>query len=259
MSSSKHARLGQFYKTDDKDNLNIVIVGASGGIGQAIVQHLLSETRVDKIYCCSRSTHEMSSNKKIIPIAIDLLDESSISSAAAQVAHDKKAIDLVIVCTGILHDDTLKPEKALKELDAENFLKVMQINALGPALVGKYFMPLLSNVNRCFFGVISARVGSISDNQLGGWHSYRTSKAALNMLIKNIAIEYKRKKSKLIVAGLHPGTVDTSLSLPFQKNVKPEKLFTSEFSADRLLSVINQLNVDDSGCCFAWDGKLIPA
>jgi NAD(P)-dependent dehydrogenase (short-subunit alcohol dehydrogenase family) len=153
----------------------------------------------------------------------------------------------------------LQPEKSLKQLTSENFIELMRVNALGPALVAKYFLPIMNRNKPAFFGAISARVGSIQDNRLGGWHSYRSSKAALNMLIKNIAIEYQRRFPKLTIAGLHPGTVDTALSKPFQGNVPDGKLFTPEFSAAQLLTVINQLKPEDSGKCFAWDGKAIPA
>ena len=132
------------------------------------------------------------------------------------------------------------------------------VSLIGPALVAQAFLPKLAKNKKTIFAALSARVGSISDNRLGGWHSYRASKAALNMLIKNFSIEVARKNKQAIIVGLHPGTVDSRLSKPFQKNVKPEHLFSADYSAKKLLQVIDQLTVKDSGGCFAWDGKKIP-
>lgn len=128
-----------------------------------------------------------------------------------------------------------------------------------PALVAKHFLPLLARDRKSVFAALSARVGSISDNQLGGWHAYRASKAALNMLLRTFAIELARRNPRAVCVGLHPGTVDTGLSAPFQANVPEGKLFTPDFAAARLLEVVDRLKPDDSGHVFAWDGQLIPA
>ncbi|MGH1441671.1 MAG: SDR family NAD(P)-dependent oxidoreductase [Cellvibrionaceae bacterium] len=250
--------------SDENESLNVAIIGATGGIGRSLVALLVKDPLLKTLYCCSRSSFELDSYQQsldnIHSVEIDISNDESIKSAAGIIARQGHSLDLIIVATGLLHNDGgLKPEKSLQQLSSENFLNNMTVNALGPALVAKYFIPLMSKNKRTFFGAFSARVGSISDNGLGGWHSYRASKAAVNMLLKNISIEYKLKSPQLIVAGLHPGTVDTDLSKPFQKNVKPEKLFTSEFSAKQILSVINKLSLNDSGYCFAWDGKRIPA
>ena len=133
----------------------------------------------------------------------------------------------------------------------------LNINTIGPALVGKSFLPLLDNKNPSVFGFLSARVGSISDNKLGGWHAYRASKASLNMLIKNFAIELARTNKLAKVIGLHPGTVDTRLSKPFQRNVPENKLFTPEFAAISMASVISNLHDNESGSIFAFDGSKI--
>lgn len=144
-------------------------------------------------------------------------------------------------------------------LTAEHLLRDYRVNTVGPALVAKHFLPLLPRDRRAIFAALSARVGSTSDNRLGGWHSYRASKAALNMILRNLAIELVRSHPQAIVAGLHPGTVQTRLSEPFQRGVQPEKLFTPEHSAGRLLSVLDGLAPADSGGVFAWDGTVIPA
>lgn len=248
----------------DNESLNVAIIGATGGIGRSLVARLVKDPVVKTLYCCSRSPFKLepyqSSRDSICAVDIDITSDESIKLAADTIAEQSHSLDIVIVATGLLHDkEGLKPEKSLQQLSAESFFKNMTINALGPALVAKHFLPLMNKKKRSFFGAFSARVGSISDNGLGGWHSYRASKAAVNMLLKNIAIEHKHKSPQLIVAGLHPGTVDTGLSKPFQKNVKPDTLFTPEFSATQILSVIDQLSLKDSGYCFAWDGKRIPA
>jgi NAD(P)-dependent dehydrogenase (short-subunit alcohol dehydrogenase family) len=149
------------------------------------------------------------------------------------------------------------PEKTLRELDAEVMAHVLAINTIGPAMVAKHFLPRMRPGTKSVFAVLSARVGSISDNRLGGWYSYRASKAALNMLLKTLAIEHARRFPASIVAGLHPGTVATPLSAPFQQRVPEGKLFTPDFAAERLLAVIDGLEVSDSGSVFAWDGSRI--
>ena len=146
----------------------------------------------------------------------------------------------------------------LFHLAQARLLRDYRINAVGPALVAKHFIPLLARDRRAVFTALSARVGSIGDNRLGGWHSYRASKAALNMLLRNLAVELGRTHPQAVVAGLHPGTVDTGLSAPFQKGVKPEKLFTADHSAERLLAVVDGLTPADSGGVFAWDAARIP-
>ncbi len=236
-------------------NFNIAIIGASGGIGSALTT-LLAKNQSSTIYAFSRhSIHPEHDN--VHWAAIDFNQEETISQAAELTARSG-TLDLVIVATGILHDETTLPEKSLKNLSAENFQKSFLINTIGPALVAKHFTPKLHKNQHSVFAALSARVGSISDNQLGGWHAYRASKAALNMLIKTTSIEINRRQKKAIIVGLHPGTVDSKLSQPFQKNVPKEKLFTPEYSAKKLMAVIRDIKKEDSGKIFAWDGKEIP-
>jgi NAD(P)-dependent dehydrogenase (short-subunit alcohol dehydrogenase family) len=242
---------------------NIAIIGASGGIGSAFIR-LLSQNENNIIYAFARSAMATSVNgnapagnaPKPHITHIDYNDEESIR-IAAELAVQTGPLDLVIVATGFLHDHTTMPEKSLRDLSAEGFQKNFLINTIGPALVAKYFLPKLHKDQRSVFAILSARVGSISDNQLGGWYAYRASKAAVNMVIKTASIEASRRQKKAIVVGLHPGTVASSLSQPFQKNVVPEKLFTPEYSTKKLMNVIQNLEVKDSGKIFAWDGKSI--
>ena len=188
---------------------------------------------------------------------LDVADEAAVSSAADRVALGP-APTLVLVATGVLHEGE-DPERSYRMVTAEHLLRDYRVNTVGPALVARHFLPLLPRDRRAIFAALSARVGSISDNRLGGWHSYRASKAALNMILRNLAIELARSHPQAIVAGLHPGTVRTGLSQPFQRGVPAEKLFTPEYSAERLVSVLDGLAPADSGGVFAWDGTLIPS
>ena len=137
--------------------------------------------------------------------------------------------------------------------------RAYQINAIGPALVAKHFLPLLATDRKAVFAALSARVGSIGNNRLGGWYAYRASKAALNMILKTLSIELARRNPSAICVGLHPGTVDTRLSGPFQRGVPGDKLFSPHRSAPCLLKVINALSPGQSGRVLAWDGKPIAA
>ena len=161
----------------------------------------------------------------------------------------------MIVATGILFDGNITPEKSLRELSAKKFLRLFEVNTILPALIAKHFLPKLNKQDRSIFAAISARVGSVSDNKLGGWYSYRASKSGLNMIIKNAAIEINRQNKNAIIVGLHPGTVDSNLSKPFQGNVPDGKLFTPDYSVKRLLHVLGNLTPESSGRCFSWDGK----
>jgi NAD(P)-dependent dehydrogenase (short-subunit alcohol dehydrogenase family) len=226
-----------------------VIIGASGGIGGAFEAALIEEGTFDIVHGFARSRSGTQH--------LDLLDEASIATAAAHVAKGP-APTLVIVATGLLHTAEHGPEKALRDLDPDWLSQVYAVNAIGPALVAKHFLPIMPKTGRAVFAALSARVGSISDNRLGGWHGYRASKAALNMLVRNLAIEEKRRNDRAIVVTLHPGTVDTALSRPFQTNVQAGRLFDPERAALQLLDVIEGLKVPDSGKLFDFEGEEIP-
>ncbi len=238
-------------------NLNIIIFGASGGIGGAFVDHLAKHENVDKIHAISRGEQTYDSNK-IIPHFADITQEASLEELAEKIGKNPP-LDIIIVATGMLHDTNgTTPEKSLRDINTNNFEKIFSINTHAPALIMKYFLPMLNRETKSVFAALSARVGSISDNQLGGWYSYRASKAALNMLIKNASIEVARRQKNACIIGLHPGTVETNLSAPFQSNVPSKKLFTPEFSTQQMLHVINDVTSDNSGNLFAYDGEIIP-
>jgi NAD(P)-dependent dehydrogenase (short-subunit alcohol dehydrogenase family) len=237
--------------------MRAVIIGSTGGIGAALVSALANQRDVEIVHALSRSG-AAGSHPKIQAGQIDILDEDSIAKAAAAI----KAAgvpDLVIVATGLLSDGSLQPEKSYRHQDMASFNRIFEINTFGPGLVAKHFLPIMPRQGRAVFAALSARVGSISDNRLGGWHAYRASKAALNMLIRNYAIEQSRRNEDFIAVGLHPGTVDTGLSEPFQGNVPDKKLFTPAQSAGYLLNVIGHLTPGDSGKAFDWAGEEIPA
>jgi NAD(P)-dependent dehydrogenase (short-subunit alcohol dehydrogenase family) len=230
-------------------NTSAVVIGASGGIGGALEAALLEEGVFETVHGLARSRPGAQH--------LDLLDEASIAAAAAHVAAGP-APSLVIVATGLLHSEAMAPERALRDLDPDWLAQVYAVNAIGPALVAKHFLPLMPREGRAVFAALSARVGSIGDNRLGGWYGYRASKAALNMLVRNLAIEERHRNPRAIVVGLDPGTVDTGLSRPFQANVQPGRLFTADRAASQLLDVIDDLKVPDSGKLFDFEGKEIP-
>ena len=222
-----------------------IIIGASSGIGGALAD-CLEASRTHDVYRLGRSE----------PISIDLTDDATIKSAARRLEELGCAPELIIVATGLLHRDGKGPEKTLRDLDPEWMLENYRVNAVGPAMVAKHFLPLMPRNQRTVFAALSARVGSISDNKLGGWHSYRASKAALNMLIRNLSIEWQRKNQASIIVGLHPGTVETALSAPFKGNPTTER-FGPPQAAEQLLAVLNSLNPGQSGELFSYDGVTI--
>lgn len=223
-----------------------VVIGASGGIGAALAERL--EQSGTQVHRLSRSASGEGH--------LDLEDEDSISAAAARIG-EVGPIDLVLVATGFLHGEKAGPEKDWRQLDPEMLARNFAINATGPALVAKHFLPLLPDEGRAGFAALAARVGSIGDNRLGGWYSYRASKAALVMLMRTFSVELARKKPDAFAVALHPGTVDTQLSEPFQRNVPEGKLFTPDFSAQHLLDVLDGIGPEQSGRQFAWDGEEI--
>ena len=236
-----------------KNPFKAVVIGATGGIGHEVVRQLAANKNAEKVYAVSRSGKDFDKDN-ITSLKADVTDEESLKKAAAQIKEEGK-VQLVFVATGILHGKNLQPEKALKDLGMQQMDEIFKVNTFGPALVAKHFTPLLDGETQSVFAAISARVGSISDNRLGGWYSYRASKTALNMLLKGISIELGRTNKKAVVLGLHPGTVDTGLSEPFQKNVPEGKLFTPEYSAGKLLEVINSADKNSSGRVYDYAGE----
>lgn len=236
--------------------IRAVVVGSTGGIGKALVDALAGSDQVESVHALSRSGASHPS-PKVRNLTFDFLDEASVQ-AAAEALREEGRFDLIIVATGLLQGEGIAPEKNMRALDLDQMRHSFEINTFGPALTAKYFLPLLSRDSKAVFAALSARVGSISDNGLGGWYSYRAAKAALNMMLKTLSIEIGRRWKQQVIIGLHPGTVDTDLSKPFQSNVPEGKLFTAEFSAGKLLGVVDRVDAKDTGSLFAWDGERIP-
>jgi NAD(P)-dependent dehydrogenase (short-subunit alcohol dehydrogenase family) len=219
-----------------------MVVGA-GGIGQAMVEELGRKGRFDQVLGLSRSSDP----------AIDITVEDSVVRAAEVVAAIPLDLRLVVDATGFLHDEDFMPEKSWRQIDPKHMARAFAVNAIGPALLMKHFLPLLSRSGRSVFATLSARVGSIGDNRLGGWYSYRASKAALNQLVRTAAIELRRSAPEAICVALHPGTVDTPLSQPFGKsglNVR-----SPENAAEGIHAVMRVLGAEDSGCFIDYAGK----
>lgn len=232
-----------------------VVVGASGGIGRALTQQLIAAGRFAAVHALSRRQAEM-------PEAVrwhraELTEEASLAEAAAAIAGEGE-VSLVIVASGLLHGEGFGPEKTFKALDPAVMAEIFAINTIGPALAAKHFLPLLPRRGRSVFAALSARVGSIDDNRLGGWYSYRASKAALNQVIRTLAIETRRTRPEAVLLALHPGTVTTALSEPFRSGEPGPGLFHASESAAHLLRVIEGATPDHSGGFLAWDGSAIP-
>lgn len=222
--------------------MDTVVIGASGGIGAALAD--LYASRGERVERLSRRGS-----------GLDLADPSSIAAAAEALPFP--AVQRLVVATGLLHEDGLAPERSLRDLQSERLQRSFLVNAIGPALVLRNFVPKLARSGRVEVALLSARVGSIGDNRLGGWYGYRASKAALNQLVRTAAIELARTRPDAVMVALHPGTVDTAMSRPFQGNVTEGKLFTPNYSASCLADVLERLAPADSGGFFDWKGEAI--
>ncbi len=245
---------------------HVLVVGATQGIGLEFVKQLLALSQVTQLFATYRSQSTATAllalaaqqSDRLHCLQMDLTEESQIEQAMREIKKTSPKLHLVINCVGLLHNDQQQPEKALRQLNAEHLLTYFQINSIGPALLAKHILPLLSHKSPSLFATISAKVGSIGDNRLGGWYGYRASKAALNMFLRTAAIEYSRRSPQTTLVMLHPGTTDTQLSKPFQKAVPPEKLFSTERTVRQLIAVMSALTIADSGEFFSWDGSRLP-
>ncbi|MEC8050093.1 MAG: SDR family NAD(P)-dependent oxidoreductase [Myxococcota bacterium] len=234
------------------ENARIIVVGASGAIGRALIEHLSEHYPSAEIFGLSRRDVSSELPACVQWLPMDLESEASIASAAESIC-ESGPVHAVLVATGLLHEGKdFRPEKAIRQLSGENLERSFRINAVGPALVGKHFLPRFPKRERGYFAALSARVGSISDNRVGGWYGYRASKAALNMFLKNFSIEAKRSHPELIIAGLQPGTVDSALSRPFQGSA--HHVLEPEESAQGLLEALNSLETSQSGILIDWKG-----
>ncbi|MFT6437071.1 MAG: NAD(P)-dependent dehydrogenase (short-subunit alcohol dehydrogenase family) [Candidatus Azotimanducaceae bacterium] len=234
--------------------MNIVIVGAAGGIGQALTELIADRNTNDQITATYHQTMPQLQRPNIEWHQVDVTEEADVQWLAAACGKT----DWLINAVGLLHTMEEGPEKSIRQTSPAFFLQNMTTNCLPTLLLAKHFQPLLRHSEASVFATVSARVGSIAENEIGGWYSYRSSKAALNMVLKNLSIEWRRTMPRCSVAALHPGTTDTPLSVPFQRNVPADKLFTPAQTAGYLLDVIDQLSPQVSGKFWSWDGEILP-
>jgi NAD(P)-dependent dehydrogenase (short-subunit alcohol dehydrogenase family) len=243
-----------------------LVQGASRGIGLEFVRQLLAQPAVGGVFAGCRAPDQAdelvalaANDPRLQVVPLDVAEEASIAAASATVAGATDRLHLVLNCAGILHGGAaaLAPEKRLADVRPEALAASFAVNAFGPLLIANHFEQLLAHRERAVFASISARVGSIGDNRLGGWYAYRGAKAAQNMFTKTLAIEWARTRRNVVCVALHPGTTDTGLSRPFQANVPPDKLFSPERTVRQLLEVIDRLTPAETGRFVSWDGSEI--
>lgn len=242
----------------------MLVVGASQGIGLEFVRQLLARNEIQQVFATYRTPDTaaglfaLKENPRLTCLQADVTEEEDIASIAAAIQAHTTSLELMVNCVGVLHKEGVQPEKSLRQIETERLVEYFRVNSIPSVLLAKHLQPLLKKSDRSVFATISAKIGSIEDNRLGGWYGYRASKAALNMFLKNVAIEYSRKNPQTTVVALHPGTTDTRLSQPFQRNVPPEKLFSVDRTVGQLLKIIYQLTEQDNGSFFSWDGTRLP-
>ncbi|GAB56241.1 oxidoreductase, short-chain dehydrogenase/reductase family protein [Glaciecola punicea ACAM 611] len=238
---------------------HVLVIGAGGGIGKELVNQLCTHSPDAQVYSVSRGQASTVFHNQQ-HFTFDSTHEHSIKSFVDELIEKKIRFSRIICTTGVLHtsgDKTLKPEKRLEDIDPAQLAEYFRVNTAVPAMWLKYLVKIVAK-DKASIVFFSARVGSISENGIGGWYGYRASKAALNMIVKTASIEYMRRAPNTTLACYHPGTVDTGLSKPFQSNVKPGKLFSAEFTVSQLLSHMHGFDAQHSPYYIDWDGKTIP-
>jgi len=238
--------------------LKVIVFGGSGGIGSALIRRLVSRYPDAELFATSHKA-QVANEPNVVWESVDLCSGASISAYASNF----KEVHWIINAVGMLHQGSRMPEKTVRTIDPDFFMSNVQLNALATLLIAKHFKAALSSASEMAgitrqFATVSAKVGSIEDNRLGGWYSYRCSKAALNMAIKNLSIEWRRTLPSVCVTSLHPGTTETDLSAPFQRNVPEGKLFSPDTTAEYLISRLSQLTPKDSGKFLTYDGEVLP-
>lgn len=237
-----------------------LIIGANSGIAKSLALKTVQNEN-SHLIVVSRdvSFYQQANFSKATVINIKNYDEQEISSTVNFIQKlNPENIAQVFMCHGVLHNKEAQPEKRLEDFSPEAFLQIIHANTITPMLWLKHLTPVLTNKNSCKVVIFTARVGSISDNKLGGWYSYRASKASMNMLIKSAAVELARRAKNIKLISFHPGTTDTELSKPFQKNVPKDKLFTCEFVANQLLTIVENTTIGGEASFLDWQGKNIP-
>jgi len=243
-----------------------LVTGGSQGIGLALTRHLLADAGVARVITVARSASQSAAlqtlrdehGERLCCIDADLTVTADLDALPEQVTEVSPHLHLLMNCAGVLHGPGLAPEKALAQLSLESLQQSFAMNAFAPILLMQRLLPMFKHGHPAVIASLSARVGSIGDNRLGGWYAYRASKAAQNQLFRTLAIEMRRVNPRAACVLLHPGTVDTALSAPFNARVAMHQLFTATKSANYLLNVIAKLSAADSGRFLAWDGSDIP-
>ena len=233
---------------------HILVIGGSGGIGGAMITELLARFPQAQIVATHHRGRPTVEHARLTWHSLDLRDSAAIDSWA----RDFKRVDWIVNAAGYLHGSGGGPEKSIRALDPEFLLENIRINTLPTLLLAKSFSAALKQSPAPLLATVSARVGSIEDNRLGGWYSYRVSKAALNMALKTLSIEWKHSHPRGCIAALHPGTNDTALSKPFQANVAADDLFDPTYTASMFTDLLSKLGPADSGKFWAWDGATLP-
>ena len=238
-----------------------LVLGASGGLGSAMVSEFLNDPEIDKVFAVSSKKNPVGSNEgqnqsKLVWLQAEY-SETQMADAVSQLMPHAGTFSRVCVCHGLLHSDKLWPEKRLEDITSEALQEIFHSNTVVPALWLKLLFKILKGQTPCIVATMSARVGSLSDNNLGGWYAYRASKAALNMVLKTASIEYARRAKNVKLIAFHPGTTDTALSKPFQSTVPTGKLFTTEFVAEQLAMIMDSAQLDGELSYLDWDGQTI--
>ena len=243
-----------------------LVVGASRGIGLALVENLLADPAVNRVI----ATHRPGSNTdrlralalfrptKLMTLPLDVSNDMSLATFAQSLGQIDGGIDLAIHAAGILHEQDIEPEKSLEQCNPRSLMRLFEVNSIGPLMVARALLPHQQRQRRFVFAALSALVGSIADNRLGGWYGYRASKTALNQFVRTLSNECRLRHPRATLVAVHPGTTDTDLSRPFQHGVRPDKLFTPQQTAERILAVLRRLEPRDSGSFYHWDGSEIP-
>jgi NAD(P)-dependent dehydrogenase (short-subunit alcohol dehydrogenase family) len=243
-----------------------LVVGANRGIGLALTEAQLADPAVTRVVATCRPDAEQSALDRLASLhgaklqrrLLDLTDAASLRSFAKQLCDLDGGIDVAIHAAGILHEGPIQPEKSLADCEASSLTRLFQVNSIAPLMVARAVLAAQDRQQPFVFAALSAMVGSIGDNRLGGWYGYRASKAALNQFIKTLAIECRSHFPRGRILAIHPGTTDTALSRPFQRSVKPGRLYSPAQSASRILDVIRNSSAEQSGRFLNWDGSEIP-
>lgn len=237
----------------------MVVLGAGGGLGRAITLELREQYPDETIFALSRQPEvSVPESTDVTYCQVEDYDEKALGDWVREFKNKGEQLRGVVSTIGMLHDEETFPEKKLTDITADNLNKLFSVNAVKPMLAFKAFLPILDRKKTRFWVQLSAKVGSIEDNYLGGWYAYRSSKAGLNMLLKTASIELKRTHKNLTVAAIHPGTTDTRLSEPFQERISTDKLYSPELSAERIVAVVKNLKPEHTGALWHWDGSRLP-